>query len=561
MENSPIQRGQNAVPNWGPPAKRAAVAPGSLQPAMDPLQEADDPVLHRTPEPSVPSAAPSLPPPAPWQQPIAGPPPNGKRPSAETRLGQIGHAPWWVTSTILIVSVLLELALRSRLNSVATMMAGGLLAALVISSPHRRQPTVVLALSVAVLGTAVAVLRASLWVTMPTLLMVGGCLILAGHDRLLRGGLPAVAARYLGDAALSFHWLLQPLRARPGGAIGLFGRRVLLAGLAVVPLALLLASADAVFGQLISSVGPGNSWQHALLALLILPFVTAVAIASRRPDNTGAVRPANTGGGSGRARSGGLSLSMTDATVVLTSVGLLLAAWGSTQAVVALGGADRLLATANLTAAENARQGFFQLVAATAFLVAIVTAADRFTVRASASDRRRFLVLTLLIGLETLGVVVATYARLALYISGFGNTMLRASVAWFLAWLAAVMLVVVVSVNRDHGQRWFGAVVFGLGAIWILAFGLWNPEAAVATGNVSRSEQAADIDYRYLGRALGPDAIPALVDLVPTLPTEHREQLTEDLCRQADSLGGGYPILSWNRSHAKADAALQSLGC
>lgn len=555
MENSPIPRAQNEGPNWGPPARRAVVSQGQAEATVATAQPAP-PQQSQPPPPPYGSA---LPPPTPWPAPGAGQSPGRPQSSTAIKLGQIGRAPGWIIAVVVAASILLELGFRTRLNSVATLLATMAVAGLVLGAAARRRPIVALPLLVALLGAAVAVLRASLWVTMPTLLMVGASLVLAGQGRLLDGGLLSPVVRYLGDTGLSVGWLLQPLRERRGNTIGSLGRRVFLAALAVVPLAMLLASADAVFGQLLSSADPGTSWQHALLTALIVPFVASIALASRRTG--GAAEPGNDRGAPGTGRPGGSPLSITDAMVVLGSVGVLLAIWGATQVVVALGGADRLLATANLTAAENARQGFFQLVAATAFLVCIIVAVDRYTDRTAASDRLRFLGFTVLIGLETLGVVVATYSRLALYISGFGNTMLRASVAWFLAWLAAVMVVLVVSVNRKDGRRWFGTVLFSSVALWVLAFGLWNPEAKVATGNLARGDQAAEIDYRYLGGRLGTDAMPAMIELLPTMGADHRETLTEDLCRQADDLGGGYPILSWNRSHAKATAALESIGC
>ena len=553
MENDSVQRGQKEVPHWGPPAKRAPVSQASSHATID---QASPPPLSDLPPPPLPQNPQPLPPPAPWLQPTPGQPPRPVKPDTTALLSQIGKAPWWLVTSVLVASVLLELALRTRLNSLASLLAALTITTLVISSARRRRPSVAVALGVAVLSAGVAVLRASPWVTVPTLLLAGSCLVVAGQGRLSSGRLWGVIGQYLRDMARSVRWLLLPLRASRGRAFSSFGRSVALAAVAVVPLALLLASADAVFGQLLTSVGPGNSWQHAALTVVILPFVAAIAIAARQPDIS-----TPEGSPMGRGRAAGPALSMTDATVVLGSVGLLLAAWGITQVVVALGGADRLLATANLTAAENARQGFFQLVAATAFLIGIIVAVDRFTQRVSRADRLRFLGFTVLIGLETLGVVVATYSRLALYISGFGNTMLRTSVAWFLAWLAVVMFVLVVSVNRANGTRWFAKVVFGSAAVWILAFGLWNPEAAVARGNLERSEQVTGVDYRYLGQKLGPDAIPTLVELVPTVSAEYRVQLTEDLCRQTNDLGGGYRFFSWNRSHHTATEALGQLGC
>ena len=179
---------------------------------------------------------------------------------------------------------------------------------------------------------------------------------------------------------------------------------------------------------------------------------------------------------------------MVEGSIVLASVALLLGLWGATQVAVAVGGADRLLATADLTAAENARQGFFQLVAATFLLVLVIVGVHRFVERKNPSDDRRFLLLTSVIGAETIGVVISSYSRLDLYVDRFGHTMLRTSVAWFLAWLALVMAVLIIAINhRGLRNRSAFAPIFVMACLWTVAFGVMNPEASVASANIDRA--------------------------------------------------------------------------
>lgn len=547
MDNEAVQRGQTVNPGWGPPPKRRTNIGGG--PAV--LAPSSGPASGSTLTTPPPPGSETLPPEA-----ASWAPPTTQSPTPDAVLAARGPIPFWLAAVAATAAVLLELAVTSRLNSLAFALATGIMAGMVLAHRARRTRSGAAYTVLANVGGVVLVLRASPWVTVPTVLMVGGCLVLAGQGGPVGGNPITAGLNHLADTAASIRWLARPLAGRRGGR-SVIGSSVMLAALAVVPLALLLASADAAFGQLLSNIGTGSGWSHLLLSALILPFVVALAVAARRSDRPVAL-PSRPAGPSPTGR-----FSMIEGTAVLGSVALLLTVWGATQIVVALGGADRLLATADLTAAENARRGFFQLVAATAFLLALVVSVDRSVDRVTARDRRRFLALTVLIGGQTLGVVAATYSRLSLYISGFGTTMLRTSVAWFLAWLAAVMVVAVVAVNRPDFRGRFGPALFALVSLWVIGFGLWNPEASVAATNLGRDT----IDVRYLVQDLSTDATPTIVDRVQSLDAASRMAVTEELCRELTGRGSdpdqgsGYGPLSWNRSDAQAARAVRTLNC
>ena len=209
-------------------------------------------------------------------------------------------------------------------------------------------------------------------------------------------------------------------------------------------------------------------------------------------------------------------------------------------------------------------------------LVGLVAAVDRFTTRSSARDRRRFLALTGLIGVETVGLVVAAFSRLSLYIGGFGHTMLRTSTAWFLGWLALALGIVVIAVNRvgRDGDPSSGdwamarAALFVTAAVWVVAFGLWNPEAFVAERNLDRgvaaaaeqSDRSRSVDDRYLLDELGPDAVPVMVHRIGDVDPDRRNHFRRSLCRLRPVSDDHWPM-SWNRSLALAGAELEALGC
>jgi hypothetical protein len=482
-------------------------------------------------------------------------------------------------------ATLIELATRSRLASIATAVAVLLVGLGIMSRPSHRKTSVAIPVALAVGLAAVSVVRVSPWVTAPALLTAAAALVVAGQDRLTIRRRPSLLVDFIVDAVAVVPWLSGTLSriagrvtSRPSGGLAPIVRGLALTALVLVPLTLLLTSADPVFGQLLTeSLGGVEGWSHVPIIAMLLPLVALPVAAAHRAGRADP-RPA-TGASAG-------SMSMVEGAMVLGAVTVVLAAWGATQVLVAAGGADRLLATVDLTAAENARRGFFQLVAVTSLLIVVVLGVDRFVARPTQRDRLRFLALTSLIGIETIGVVIATYARLSLYIQGFGHTMLRLSVAWFLAWLAVVMVLVVVAVNmagpfatatpgRPEGrsmadrsssaaahagrQRFWGAA-FLLAGAWILAFGATNPEAKVAAGNMNRSAEVGGptLDVDHLVDHLGPDAMPTIVDLMADQPTEVRQEVTIGLC---DRGLGDTGVAGWNQSMVRAGDALGHLDC
>ena len=452
-------------------------------------------------------------------------------------------------------AVMVDVAVHAQPASVASAVAIGVGAVLVGCGTDRRRPAVVIPLVLAVAAGMLLIVRDSAWVVGPVGLFAVTAITVAAADQLFaperwpRAAADQVLA-VIDTFGLMVGYITNQLNVTTGAKASMI-RGLIMAAVVTTPLVLLLASADAVFGALLrSTAGPGI-WRHIVIVLSVTPVALSLAVTADRTPSIG--------GGRSRSRTG----SMTEATIVLGAVVAVLAVWGATQIMVALGGAERLLATAGLTAAQNARQGFFQLVAATALLVTIVAAIDHLTDRTSAADRRCFLVLTSLVGIETLGLVVAAYSRLALYVSRFGTTMLRLSVAWFLAWLALVLVVLIVSVNHRRAGRassvaQAGGVALVLAGIWMVAFGLTNPEATVASTNLERAQSApADVEYLFLD--LGPDAVPAIVERLDQLGAGDRARLRDGLCTRPTADTGRF--LTWNRSRAQAHDALAALAC
>ena len=113
--------------------------------------------------------------------------------------------------------------------------------------------------------------------------------------------------------------------------------------------------------------------------------------------------------------------------------------------------------------------------------------------------------------------------------------------------------------------------------LWVLAFGVFNPEAFVASRNIdagvvgTEQELAAiesgdprtDVDTRYLTNDLGDDAVPAIVARLDQLELDqpnNADQVRNDLCRRSQQPTSSNPF-GFNFSVHRANRAIQQLGC
>ena len=494
-----------------------------------------DPLLQRAQE-----LPPNHPPPAP-----------PTRPASRKRSGIPTKPASWLMLVILgLTSVAGDIAARGSAASVAGVLAVLGCCATIAAAEDRRRPEVLLPLALATLLGANLLIRTSPWVVIPTLLAIGGLLLLASQDRVLSSSpflgllvvvvwienLFKVPVWIGGTASRSLTGNVRTLLA--------VARGLVVSVVVVLTLGLLLASGDAVFGSFLSEAIDGSLWSHVALVAVLFLLLSSLGVSSSRNRPLPHVAPFQP-----RATIEGF--------MGLAAMTAILGLWCGVQITVATGGADRILATEGLTRAEYARTGFFQLVFVAAVVIGLLSVLDRTTIRATPAARRTFAILSCVVAIETVVVVYATYLRLSLYIDAFGLTMLRLSVACFLAWLALVLgLVLMRVVGVGSGRRWTPMASLLLAVFVILGFGWVNPEAVVVRSNTGRS---ADLDVAYL-TGLSHDAQPALLESLNNVNREDQQELTTRLC--SDPLDErGYGILGWNRSVQSAIAARASLDC
>ncbi len=292
--------------------------------------------------------------------------------------------------------------------------------------------------------------------------------------------------RHARDAGASQAWPVVRALAVAAGLLVVFGA--------------LFASADAAFRDLVGQIVPDLDFLPARVFLFGLTAGLALAAAylAANPPRWRLLAP-KPGRPAGRLE-WALPLAALDA---------LFLAFVAVQATVLLSAdRERLLRSTGLTYAEYARQGFAQLVVATALVLLVIAAAVRKAPRESARDRVLVrVVLGVLCGL-TLVVVASALRRLGLYEQAYGLTRLRVWVHAFEVWLGVVVVLVAAAGIRLRAA-WLPRAVAATGALALLALGALDPDALIARHNVDRYERTGKLDWSYLA-GLSADAVPAL---------------------------------------------------
>ena len=246
---------------------------------------------------------------------------------------------------------------------------------------------------------------------------------------------------------------------------------------------------------------------------------------------------------------GSLSLGIVELGIVLAALDILFLAFVVVQFRYFFGGGSLVQASTGLTYAEYARRGFFELVMVAALVLPLLLLADWLRRRERPLHDRLFRVLA---GAQValLFVIMASAAqRMRLYQEAYGLTELRLYTIVFMGWLAVVFAWFIATVLRGRRDRFaFGAMIAAFVAV--AALHLLNPDALIVRTNAARAAAGRSFDARY-ATSLSADAVPALIEALPTLSPEDR-------CAVATALVSGWSSparrdwRTWSRARASA---------
>lgn len=200
------------------------------------------------------------------------------------------------------------------------------------------------------------------------------------------------------------------------------------------------------------------------------------------------------------------SLGLLDITAALGTLTLLFAAFVATQLGWFFGGERFLRDRTGLTAAEYAREGFFQMVWVVLLVVAVLLG-TRAALRPGRAPLVRHTILSVPL-IALLGAIIfSAVMRMRLYVHYYGLTLDRLYTLVFMGWLALVVVWLALTVLRGWGRPFAaGAVLSGLAIL--AALNVASPDTLVARVNIGRAATQTDrsgppLDLVHLARLSG----------------------------------------------------------
>lgn len=336
----------------------------------------------------------------------------------------------------------------------------------------------------------------------------------------LGGGLSR--AIMLGSKGSTPPQLDAPQPTKRGGKRAWAIIRGLLIALPVVALlALLLSSADPVFGDWLARLLNLERLPEYLFRLFYIVVIGGFLVGAflhailpnkteERPDpHKPVLKP---------------FLGWTESAVILTAVDLLFMAFVFIQVRYLFGGEANISET-GYTYSEYARKGFGELVAVAVISMGLYLCLSTIAKRESRGSQVGFSILSVLLMANVLVILASSLQRLLLYEDAYGFSQLRTYTHVFIFCLAG--LIVVTMLLELFRRRGYFALAL---LVTIIAFGVALPVMGVngfiAAKNIARAEAGEELDVPHLV-SLSSDVVPVMVEKFndPSTPADLKDDL------------------------------------
>jgi len=325
--------------------------------------------------------------------------------------------------------------------------------------------------------------------------------------------------------------------------------------------ALLLAGADPMFAEwrdaaerILSSWAfvPRTIFFVALLSIVLGTYGFAARGNSSQSDAAMTVAPKG-------PESVTRWLGATERFILLSSVAALFWIFLAVQ-VSYLFGNSPATAGSGVTFAEYARRGFGELTVVATSTVLLILLSERYGQKGHRDGLLR--AITLAVIAAVLILLGSAFHRVSLYEAAYGFTTARLYAQVYMLVVAVTLAVLTLEIRREmQSARVFRrSAAAALAAFVVMIY--WNHEAWIARENIARFSTTGKLDVVYLTRQLSPNAIPAIVAALPTLPEPIRSQLRSEVrlrYEYSQQLIERH-WFEWNRGRSAARNALIRIG-
>jgi hypothetical protein len=240
-----------------------------------------------------------------------------------------------------------------------------------------------------------------------------------------------------------------------------------------------------------------------------------------------------------------LGLGRIEVSLLLALVDLLFAAFVWIQLRYLFGGEEWVQQVPGLTYSAYARRGFFELSAVAALVLPLLLVAHWLLRAETRAHARTFALLAGAQVLLVLVMLVSAFERMRIYREEYGLTELRFYTTAFMLWLGVLLAIFVATVLRGRRDS-FATATLATAGLALLLLHVVNPEAWIVRANASL-ERPFDVRYAL---ALSADAVPPLLETLPTLLPPQREALAAGLAERWGAFDTDWRTWSLARWHA-----------
>ncbi len=251
-------------------------------------------------------------------------------------------------------------------------------------------------------------------------------------------------------------------------------------------------------------------------------------------------------------------IGSTERLILFTSIAVLFWVFLAVQLSYLFGNLPRLQGS-GMTFADYARRGFGELTIVATISVGLILISERFGQSNGRVGQIRIATFAVLIAVMLL--LFSAFNRVLLYEQAYGFTTARLYAQVYMLIVGAALLFLGWEMRGEIDPSQFFRRAFTTATIAFIVLIYWNHHAWIANRNIDRVASTGKLDTAYLTRDLAMDAVPTLVERLPTLP----EPMRSDLQRALIARYANRPQLfgtmwyEWNLRRSAAKEALAQI--